>query len=208
MNGTHDLSLPPSSYFSNGDERIGRLAGRMISHAIDWISIGLIEAVKIVTAGLFLNYLTREVLNAKNSLAVSMIIMAPICEEIVFRGIIQRGIALCQKAWCHYSGKGELKDEDKKVQQLFRVQISALLFASLHLFLPHQNYLFKFLQFGWTYLLGVTYGYLSEKYATLSITMVAHGVNNALLFSSFSGTDKALKLLAIAINELFFIIIA
>ncbi|MFI5344504.1 MAG: CPBP family intramembrane glutamic endopeptidase [Chlamydiales bacterium] len=208
VNVIHDLSLTPSSHFPSGDGGIGKLAERAISYANDYLLIGLIEAVKIVTAGLFLNYLTKEILNTKDGVAVSMIIIAPIFEEIIFRGMIQKGIALCQKTWHHFRGKSEIKDEDVKAQQQFRIQISALLFASLHLFLPHQNNLIKFLQFGWTYLLGVTYGYLSEKYSTLSISMVAHGLNNALLFSSFSETGKTLKLLAIAINELFFIIIA
>lgn len=197
------LREEPNVYSPKVNERLGKLAGRVIKHVAHHTYVGLVAAVKIVAEIVFWGYLNEAMLKRSSSLGESMVILAPIYEEIVFRGIIQRGIDLCQKIWHQFGGKGKLTLEDRKAQQVFRIRLSALIFASTHLFIPHPNYFIKLLQFGWTFLVGMTYGNLSEKYSTLSPSMVAHGLNNALVFSILSKTHVTLKLLAIAINELF-----
>ena len=59
-------------------------------------------------------------------------------EEILFRGIIMQGILLIQMAWNYDRGR-VLNEEDEKAQQIFRIQVSALIFAAAHLFNTHES---------------------------------------------------------------------
>lgn len=162
-----------------------------------------VESVKLVATAALLNFLFESIARTSLDRGFTMIVVAPIFEETICRGLIQRGIGFTQITWHYYCGKEELTSEDLKTQQIFRIRLTSLLFASMHLVVPHPNYYYKAVQIGWTFMIGLTYGHLTEKYSTLSVPMIAHGINNALVFSTISRTYVLLKLIALPINQLF-----
>lgn len=144
----------------------------------------IVEMVKIIAAKILLEFVARRYLNNVSSeypvKQIYMItIFAPIAEEILFRGFLLQGIHLTQMGW-NYLGGRELTEEDLTAQQVFRVHLSAIIFGAAHFTNPHENATSALIQFTWSYFGGVAYGYLSEKYGTLSVSILAHGMNNTL----------------------------
>ncbi len=170
-----------------------------------------IEAIQIVAVGIFLEVTRSFFLQATARLSQRDIFcitfVAPMAEEIIFRGVIVHVIHELQKGW-NYVLKKELTEEEQRVQQLFRIHLSASLFALAHLTNSHKNATSALIQFSWTYLAGVSYGYLHEKYHTLSISMLAHGVNNLLAVSGMIFKRSSLCLIAIIVNQLVFYVLA
>lgn len=131
------------------------------------------------------NFITKTVKVWKQNPFI-IIVQAPISEEFLFRGVTLAGILLLQimyydivNAFCKMVGK-QKAPEDKRFQQIFRVYLSAFIFAAVHLKNPHENIQGACQQFIWTYLLGVSYGYLTEKYENLAESILFHGLNNFL----------------------------
>jgi membrane protease YdiL (CAAX protease family) len=147
------------------------------------------EVVKIVAAKMFLEFLSRRLWNHSSKLPFRnvyiAVVFAPVVEEIIFRGILLRGIHLIQKVFRKVclSG-GAISEQTRKTDQIFRVHLAALIFAGSHLLNPHRNAVSAGIQFCWTYIGGVTYGYLSEKYQSLAPGMIVHGINNSLATSA------------------------
>lgn len=166
-----------------------------------------LEIVKIVAAKIFLDYLGKRLLNDASKMSPREVfiitVFAPVIEEIIFRGALLRGIHVMQKGWNHVQGH-ELSEEEERTQQTFRVHLSALIFAAAHLLNPHKNVASALVQFTWTYFGGVTYGYLSEKYRTLSVNILAHGFNNSLAVAAriYPPHFAPLFLVAIIVNKL------
>lgn len=79
-------------------------------------------------------------------------ILAPICEEIIFRGFLLRGLRSC--------GNG------------FAIVISALLFGAYH---------GNFGQLPYAFTVGLLYGWLACASNSLLPTLILHAVNNALV---------------------------
>lgn len=102
------------------------------------------------------------------------ILFGSITEELLFRGAIQNTIGWIQKKW---TSKVKLSEEDLKSQQVFRVHLTAILFGLYHL----TNNPLSIIQASLVYLPGTSYSYLKEKYNTLSITILAHGIHNAIV---------------------------
>jgi hypothetical protein len=103
----------------------------------------------------------------------------PLEQELICRGI-RKGIS-----WINIPPDGipdESIEENKKevLQQIFRIHLAALIFAAAHLHNSHQNKTRVLTQFAWSYIGGVIYGYLSEKYVSLAPGVLAHGFNNIL----------------------------
>lgn len=160
------------------------------------------ETAKIVGAYLSLSavaaFLVRDPNSRPEKLELTKaIVMSPVVEQ-VFHGVLLGGIALAQKGWNH---GGALTLEQEKTQQLFRVCISALLLASLHLLDPQKNVASAVAQFAYRFAGFVSYGYLTEKCQTLSVPILAHGIHNALFLraktSALDIYDIAIFLLAI-----------
>jgi hypothetical protein len=89
-------------------------------------------------------------------------------------------ILLIQSLCNRFILKENLSEEDRRIQQLFRVHLSAFLFAAVHLFNPHETVLSALIQFSVAYISGVSLAYMMEKYYNLSATILAHGIHNAI----------------------------
>jgi membrane protease YdiL (CAAX protease family) len=147
----------------------------------------VVEVTMVVAASIFLKYIAlRLCLSSSfkpNHLAFHIIKMyvadSPLKEEIRFRGVFQRGIALSQMAWNAFQGKKTLSQNEILFQERIRIHASAILFGLRHIKLE-RSVRSNLVSFTWTYLAGLNYGYLSEKYKTLSLGIVAHGFNNAI----------------------------
>jgi len=85
----------------------------------------------------------------------SVIIVAPIYEEIIFRGILLRGMA-------------------KKINPNIALVVSALLFAIVHMNIPQGINAF---------FLGLVVGFIYLRSGSIYLSIIAHLVNNLLALS-------------------------
>jgi membrane protease YdiL (CAAX protease family) len=145
----------------------------------------MLESIKMVAASHFLDILVERLKRKATHLALNsinvhikiLIVVAPLMEELMFRGVILQGVHLLQKTWNEYAGN-QLTQEDEKSQQAFRVRLSAFSFAAAHLF-TSKSKIAAAIQFLLCYESGLQWGYISEKYQTLSVGFLSHGLNNA-----------------------------
>lgn len=190
-------------------ERIFHYIDSIMSYPVQVIPVVTKEAARVVAATLFLEiagqkYLVDQNPKVSQKEIYNTTVIAPLVEEILFRGVLLNGIRLLQKGWNYLTFADKLTDEDRKVEQIFRVHLSALIFATLHLFNPHKHIAGALIQFTWSYLGGMTYAYLSEKYHTLSVNILVHGINNTLAVAGAVHGDYApICLLAIFTNKIF-----
>ncbi|MGM9947972.1 lysostaphin resistance A-like protein [Floccifex sp.] len=98
------------------------------------------------------------------SLSISVLVVAPVFEELFFRGAILRIL--------------------DRYNRFFAIFVSSFLFA-----LMHQD----ITQFFFTFCLGMLLAYLSLKYETMTINILIHFINNAwallITFLYFYGSD-------------------
>jgi hypothetical protein len=146
-------------------------------HVSQFIFKVIAETVKIFAAKMFLEFLCKQLLKENSSLSSQKIylyvVVAPIVEEILFRGVLLNVIYLSQKALV----KG---DEREGKQRTFRVHLTAIAFGAAHLTNSHTNPFTAIFQCSWCYLSGVTLGYLAEKTHSISLGILAHGLNNGI----------------------------
>lgn len=120
------------------------------------------------------------------------VVAVPFVEEILFRFLLQGGIALGQnfknRAWKPLNEE-QMNPESLKTQQVFRIRLSAAVMAIMHArLLWEQSSLgmtgFQVagmgVQMGMAYLAGSSLGYLKERYRTIAWGIFLHGINNAL----------------------------
>lgn len=104
----------------------------------------------------------------------------PVLVELLCQAFV-RAIYLPQRNWNQYWGKDLTAREEKaQLQQIFRIHVSAVIFAAAHLSNVHSTKANAIIQCVWTYIGGVTYGYLSENYHSLAPSILAHGFNNSV----------------------------
>ncbi|MBA3720985.1 MAG: CPBP family intramembrane metalloprotease [Parachlamydiaceae bacterium] len=144
-----------------------------------------IEAVSIVASHVFLCIFTQFVMfpivpRSMRSRVISTVIIAPVHEEILFRLILQGIVHLLQKFKNRFIAKQAPNLQSLKAQEVFRVRTTAFLFGCIHLLNPHTHILAAAIQFSVTTFAGLSYGYLAEKYKTISLSILAHGFSNAL----------------------------
>ncbi len=107
----------------------------------------------------------------------------PVFGEIFCQAVLQ-AIYWPQKKWNQYWGSElSAKEEKAQLQQIFRIHLAAFIFAAAHLSNTHSNKAIALTQLVWSYMGGVIYGYLSEKYHSLAPSILAHGFNNAIATS-------------------------
>lgn len=132
----------------------------------------------------------------------------PLEQELIYR-VMKKGFELMNIS-SHESAK-ELTEKEKRerIQQIFRIHLSALIFAAVHLSNPHSTKGRALMQFVWTYFGGVTYGYLSEKYHSLAPGILAHGFNNSFSIAAriYSPDLQPYFILAFFVNRMVFYIL-
>lgn len=147
------------------------------------------ETVKIAAVSVFL-FIAGQVIilsNSPNRVKItkafwSNITLKPVAEEIIFRLLSHRLIYLAQCGYNKLLQRTELTEEQKKGQMIFRVILSAALFSLTHLVINKGRKLH--IQGPITFIGGLAYGGLFEKYHTLSIGILFHGINNLLAAAS------------------------
>lgn len=124
----------------------------------------------------------------------------PRYEEIRFRLLIPGGIWVSERLWNKFVYKDKPSERALFIQKTIRIWISAALFGVVHTSLGkyfplasantieiEKSFRSNLLSFTWTFVAGLNYGYLSEKYHTISLGILAHGLNN------FIGQSVALE---------------
>lgn len=106
-------------------------------------------------------------------------VMIPILmeQEIFWKGLTS-SIYFFQRKWQQL--KGNELEENNQISKIFRIYVSALIFASVHFLHHYQNPLDTLKQFSITLISGIIWGNLCEKYQTLSLGILSHGFNNLL----------------------------
>lgn len=140
--------------------------------------MSLIAAASSLQAAAFI--LSRRIPSFYNRAVYQSVVVAPIFEETVMRGIFQPAIRLVQRRW-------NLHPEDartKRIEQVVRIQLSALVFALTHL-VKEGSFLMRMRIAGWAYTGGLVYAHLSEKTNSLALPIFLHGLNNALALTTF-----------------------
>lgn len=134
----------------------------------------------------------------------SIVIYPPLFEEMLCRGYMASIYAISTITSYNLieipdEENEEKMTEEEKIQQVFRIHLGALIFAAAHLANPHPNKTSALIQFSWTFLGGIIYGYLFEKYNSLAPSILAHGFNNSLAIATQIYPQKTLPFLLTAI---------
>lgn len=156
------------------------------------------ELTSVAAVVIFINTLTKSLAQKQRLVPYnriwSLVVFAPIAEELLFRGLIQRGIKLSQKLfnWViqsdilgqnlkkYFENQGDEENLERR-EQVIRIHLTALIFGLAHLTNSHASILSSIYQVSQCYFGGVAYGFLSEKYQTLTLPILAHATGNALV---------------------------
>lgn len=106
------------------------------------------------------------------------VLLSPIVEEIIFRGVIQTALECSQRAKNEISRhwyKKEINEEELKAQKCFRVYATAILFGAVHLANPNPS----LLQVVWCTTAGILYGFIKENTHSIAWPILLHSLNNA-----------------------------
>ena len=157
----------------------------------------VIEATKI-TAIVFALKIFIAVALPSSTGAKLVIILAPVLEEFLFRGVLLTSLEMMQKGYNvvrHYSHNHEMTKAEIKAQMVFRVRITALVFGLAHLANGHKPIELA-VQVTHCIFGGLTYGYFKEKRRSISLPIILHATNNALaVMMSETSYSPYLKLL-------------
>lgn len=145
------------------------------------------ELVKIAAVGIFLHFLQVRFLLPKIDVRIGFsfhhycvrsglsrsdiftrIVERPLSEEIVIRGFLLRGLSLFP-----VSG-------DSRIRQICRISFSSATWTLLHVGNIGTGQHSRLYLAGRIFISGIAYGYLSERYSTLSVSYLAHGLHNFL----------------------------
>lgn len=139
------LSAVCICFFSN---YLSKISDLFLNHTVGSININLYESVSSVTQSLLL--------------LIGMVVLAPICEELLFRGFIQ-------SAYENYSRK-------------YGFVITAVLFGMFHIL----NGITQVIP---TFMAGLVFGYLVHRTGSIITSMLAHMAFNvsSIVFVSFMG---------------------
>ncbi|MBA3720988.1 MAG: CPBP family intramembrane metalloprotease [Parachlamydiaceae bacterium] len=186
-------------------------AASFVNHpAIKNIYKGTVKIVSVVAAGYFLNGVANYLLfplaaPTMHSTISLLVFVAPVFEEIIFRQVIQGTIHSFQKLYNRIVVKKVLSQNDLKAQEIFRVRCSAICFGACRLFKIKDDAMSIILRIVYRTTLGLGLGYMVEKYKSLTLPILAHGVNNSIaaLAYIYSGNRRELPEVASLIVGLF-----
>ena len=148
----------------------------------------VIEIGTTVCTLLFLSTITGTFLSTGIGFSISavtqIVVKAPFVEEVLFRGILLRGIHWIQTC---YNGtsldqlSSEERDNILAFQKAMRVHLVALIFLVMH-----TRRKLDLFQFACSSMGAISYGYLAEKYQLLAPSILAHGINNFIVALSIT----------------------
>ena len=134
-----------------------------------------VEIVKITIIFAALVLFVHLVLPA-SKMATAVVVVAPIAEEILFRGILLTGIEYT--FYVKDALMGFVPSEiDERARLVFRVRVTAVVFGLAHLMNPVRS----FIQVFSATLSGLSYGYFKEKTNSVVPGMMLHAINNGLV---------------------------
>lgn len=149
-------------------EHFGKWSGALMALLVVLLTLSVAYVTDILNYGVsiitqkcsWLSVWYEDIMDLMKSLAggtlwisiVSAVIMAPLCEEWMFRGMILRGLL-------------------RKVSPVWAIVISAFLFSLIHLN-PWQGIP--------AFILGCVFGYVYLKTGNLWLTILMHATNNAI----------------------------
>lgn len=122
-----------------------------------------------------------------------VLFMAPVFEEIAFRGFIQTGLEYTQHGYNRIKQvcfKTETSQADLEAQKKTRVWITAILFGLAHLGNQHASLIAKVMHVSFCCFGGLAYGFLKEKTETVAFGIFFHFSHNfiAVYTSPFFNT--------------------
>lgn len=126
----------------------------------------------------FINEAFEELSISPIILILSVAVVAPIYEEVIFRGILLKGMA-------------------KKINPIIALVVSALFFAVMHMNIPQGINAF---------LLGLVIGFIYLRTGSIYLSIFSHFVNNFLALSFSSLFTLIGGKYAIGIHGIFFIV--
>ena len=153
---------------------------------LPYVRSATIEIIKIVSALTFLSIAGAGIFaHSQLSHRIRMtnhiwtkLLLDPLAEEIVFRLISHSVIYSFQYGYNKLLQREELTEEQKTAQKIFRIVLSAILFSLEHVRVNQGRNLFFHVPV--TLIGGIAYSGLLERYRTLSIGLLFHGINNLL----------------------------
>jgi membrane protease YdiL (CAAX protease family) len=178
-------------------EKVWQDCQQVLTSLAECGSLLLQEAVKVtLVAGALLLFTTT--LFPGSSLAFALLVVAPVCEEIFFRGILQTAIDYAGKAIDLIDGY-EPTETDLKSREQFRVRISALLFGLAHTLSPRWNVR----QVVLATFAGINAGYCRERSGSIVPGILYHAASNFFIYLSYSNPGLALPcLIGYAVTDL------
>lgn len=138
-----------------------------------------LETLKITVCSIFLEFLSIYLVGSHQTLSPQEIrlyvILAPLCEEIFFRGIMQKGISLCLEIF----KKSYREDKTTQIYQVISIYFTAFAYAFAHLDLTKNNTP-RYSAYAWFFTEGICHGYFYEKCGTLSAPFLNHAISNLI----------------------------
>lgn len=137
--------------------------------------------------------------------AITTVIVAPVLEEILFRGILLTGVEFAQKGYnqvYRWKQNYEPSAEDLEAQKIFRVRTTAFIFGLVHL-TNHATLNFSAIyQVTSCTISGLSYGYLKEKTNSIALPIIGHARNNAIAFAMQVATIAEMDFLVLPLSIL------
>lgn len=155
----------------------------------DFASDATEETAYLTTATLILNECVIRLFSEMGdvySRARSVVLKAPVLEEVLFRTLFQGGIKQIQHYGFQYF-RGPATQAQLDSQKTFRIWTTAIAFGLIHAANPHETLALKITQVYLCTFSGLSYCHLKEKTGSTAPSIFCHAFNNFLALTSVAG---------------------
>lgn len=175
--------------------------GRVITYLKE-SSIGTFKTIVTIFAlHKFVIYFFKD-----NAEALSIVFKAPVYEELIFRGVLQKGIGLLYtseryiESWFRNKSISEITTPGTmQIERTLRIGITAVVFGLAHALNPHSSLASKAFQVIHSTLGGIEYGALLEETNTLAYSILGHAANNFIAMTAYVGIISSINALALIV---------